>query len=244
MTLILLVFFASYNFDRIIFTPADFMRLPYPYLMGGRGGFNLTSSVTFMPGGIRGYEVSSRYRSFVLGAGYLDLGSLKETNEFGEIVGESRPGIFRGFLGTSITFDNYYFFFSFSHLRTFFRELNLREFWSSWYLSFPLPYDARLVLSLKMGTFFEPGIGVQSKFFKVFASARDRSDYSFTMLFNYLHKSFEGKIGFHFDNYFGSKSFKPVFALSVYPSKKFSLDYYYRYEPSLSDLVGIQISLR
>lgn len=244
MTLILLIVFASYNFDRIIFTPADFMGLPYPYLMGERGGFNLTSSITFMPGGIKGYEMSSWYRSFVLGAGYLDLGSLRETNEFGEIVGESRPGIFRGFLGTFLSFDNYYFFFSFSYLRTLYSDLSLRDFWSSWYLSFPLPYNTRLNLSLKMGTFLEPGIGIQSKFFKVFASARGKSDYSFTMLFDYLYKSFEGKMGFRFDNYFGSKSFKPVFALSVYPSKKFSLDYYYRYEPSLSDLVGIQISLR
>lgn len=245
MLVFLIFLLASYKLNSLPFQPIEFSGFNQFWASTFEAGSYFHTSMVILPAGLKSYSFESKVREFFVSLSYLDLGTLKITDPYGETIGEERPGVLRTSLGIHLSFANgWRGFFSSYLLRVFQRDLNVNEFWADWGILSPPLRGNYIAGTAKIGTSFELGLGLKGVHYLVFISGSGLENYTISASTSYGYQFFYGTGGFYFERYSLQKVLKPFVILSFLPSKRFQVEYFYRYEPILPDVFGFGLYLR
>ncbi|MEO0246508.1 MAG: hypothetical protein ABIM20_00800 [candidate division WOR-3 bacterium] len=244
MFILLIYWLTGYSWNSVSFLPEEFAGFNLFWASSAESGSYINTSMVLLPAGLKSYNVESKVKEVNVSLSYLDLGTIRVTDPYGEILGEERPGVVRTSLGIHLNFNNKWRgFFSSTVLKVFQKDLNVSEFWADWVVLSPSIKGNYLVGTVRMGTFLELGFGAKGGHYSFYLSDKGSGYYTISASFNYSYRFFKGVGGFYFEEYSRKKAFKPFLILSFLPSKRLQIDYFYRYESLLPDIIGFGLRL-
>jgi len=231
-----------YPWEDVIFYPSQVYGLPtfFDDLKDGK----VSTAITLLPGGLKSYEVYGAHSSYFANFGYLDLGSFRERDEFGEPLSAENLGMVRGDLGLKLRYEGMWAYFSLSAIQFSWKYLSETRFFTDWGLQWERRKIGEILLFMRIGEIMESGLGVKGDYYAFFASGKSPEDFHLTALGKYSYKGFEFRGGLYYQRFEGGNIFKPLLILSYKHSQRLGISYFYRLEPDVPDVYGFQLFLR